>query len=129
MNRGGKRRGGWRLAAAAVLFVLAVGPSLALPKESDRWIKVETANFVLYGDAGASRVVEIGQNLERLREVLTKTTKGMSVHSPLPTYIYVFKNGRSFAPYKRDDAGGPTRVAGYFVGASDSNYLAVDAAK
>ena len=73
-------------------------------------------------------MVEIGLKLERLRQVLTKTTKGMTVHSPLPTYIYVFKNERSFGPYKLDDEGRPTRVAGYFVGASDANYVAVDAA-
>jgi len=122
-----QRRAAQRLAGVVAMVMLALGPCLAQPAASGRWIRVETANFVLYGDAGKSRVVEIGLRLERLREVLTKTTKGMTVHSPLPTYIYVFKNERSFTPYKLDDEGRPSRVAGYFVGASEANYVAVDA--
>ena len=127
MRPHGQVRGARRLVTAVVLVALALGPCMALPRESGRWIRLETAHFVLYGNAGKSRVAEIGRNLERLREVLTKTTKGMAVHSPLPTYIFVFKNEPAFAPYKLDDEGRPTRVAGFFVGASDANFVAVDA--
>jgi len=127
MNLRRSCRGVQRPAIAFLLAITAWGSCLALPAESDRWIRVETENFVLFGDAGKNRVVEIGQRLERLREVLTKTTKGMTVHSPLPTHIYVFKNERSFGPYNLDDEDRPTRIAGYFVGTSEANYVAVDA--
>jgi tetratricopeptide (TPR) repeat protein len=116
-----------RWVAALGVALWALGPVLALPVKSERWIRVDTPHFVLFGNAGKHRVSEIGRNLEQLRDTLTRTTKGMSVHSPLPTYIFVFRNEASFAPYKLDPSGRPRDLAGYFVAGSDANYVAVDA--
>lgn len=108
--------------------VLATSGALAVPPPRDRWTRVETTNFTLFSNASGGRTVKIAENLERLREVLALTTKGMDVNSPTPTYIYVFKNERSYDPYKIGRDGEPDRdLIGYFSATPAANYVTVDA--
>ena len=83
-----------------ILLVLlgptAVSADLLRPKEE--WIEVRTRNFTLYSDASERLVRRAGLNLERLREALA-TLSSMEVRSPLPSYIYVFKNSKSYKRY------------------------------
>lgn len=111
-----------------LLAALAVSTLLAVPPAKERWIQVDTDNFTLFSNASGSRTVKIGENLERLREILAITTKGMDINSPLATYIYVFKNERSYDPYKIGRDGKPDRdLIGWFYGTEETNYVTVDA--
>jgi tetratricopeptide (TPR) repeat protein len=110
-----------------ICAVLYATPLIALPRAKEIWIRVETANFTLFSNAGSRRTLEIGEQLEGLREVLARTTRGMQIHSPLPTRIYVFRNAASFRPYKLNPDGKPSNVDGYFVKADAGNYVAIDA--
>ena len=119
-----------RIAAGCVVLLsiagAAVGPVSALPSKNETWIRVDTENFTLFSNAGQRRSASVGRNLERLRSVLIRSSKGMKFNSPLPTQIYVFKNDASFAPYKIDHDGKPSNLVGYFVASSEGNYVAVD---
>jgi tetratricopeptide (TPR) repeat protein len=105
------------LAAAAVVSTTLAG---ALPKAKEQWIEVRTANFTLYGDAPPKLTESVGLNLERLRRALTSISD-KEVRSPIPSYIYVFKNSRSYERY----AGSGT--AGLFTSDEIGNYVAIDA--
>ncbi len=98
-----------------------------LPPENDTWIRVDTAHFVMFSDASESRTVEIGLNLERFRATLARLIAGLQVNSPLPTWIYVFKNDASFQPYKKRVGLGPANVSGEFLSDRDGNYVGIDA--
>jgi tetratricopeptide (TPR) repeat protein len=113
---------------AIVPFALVAPAQAELPKDKDRWFRVETENFTLLSNASENATKRVGKNLERLREVLTKTTRGLRFNSPYPSYIYVFRNRSSFASYNIGHDGQPAReIAGYFVPSRDGNYVAVDA--
>jgi hypothetical protein len=117
-----------RATVLTLIAVLAAPAFLALPKEKDKWVRVETANFTLLSNAGSRRAAKVGKRLEQLREVLTETSKGMTHVSPLPTTIFVFKDSSSLAPYNLRADGTPDEaVAGYFVRSVDGNYVAIDA--
>ncbi len=92
----------------AFLFLLT-GPAAAGPDPrsgaADGWRRVDTDHFILFSSADTGRTDEIGAALERLRQVLARTFTGMEVNSPLPTYIFLFRDADAFRPYRhgRDD--------------------------
>jgi hypothetical protein len=85
-----------------------------LPKPNDRWIQVETANFTLFSNAPEKMTKKAGANLEQLRAVLATLFGGMRFSSPVPTYIFVFDDSKSFAPYGTFYQGKVKEVGGYF---------------
>ena len=115
-----------KLATGLLLVVAATVQAAALPREQDRWIRVRTDHFTLISNASAKRTVRLGRSLERLREVLAKTSTGMSVETTRITRIYVFRNDAGFRPYKIGEDGKPQTLAGYFASSPDGNYVAVD---
>lgn len=118
-----------RLCMVSISILLVSGVSVAAESRDEKgeWIRVSTENFVLLSNAGKRRAARIGKKLEQLREVLDETSKGMTLHSPLPTTIYVFKDTQTFAPYNLDENGKPSDALGYFIRAFDGNYAAIDA--
>lgn len=116
-----------RWVVTLALAAASVGPLAALPDDKPKWIRLDTDHFTLIGNAGERRVAAIGRNLERLREVLARTARGMTLHSPLRTLIYVFADEASFVPYNLGADGKPANVSGYLVASSEGNYVAIDA--
>ncbi len=112
-------------ALAAALWALAV-PAGALPSPKDSWIEVHTASFILFSEAGERKTREIGEDLERLRDALSQLSTGLSLNSPTPTYIFVFRSAASFQPYQRTYNGKPLESGGYFLGQQLGNYVAIN---
>jgi len=118
-----------RLAAAALVLaaLLWPAPARALPPETDVWIRADTSHFTLISNASERHTREVGRRLELFREVLARLNPRMTLHSPLPTTIYVFKHEGSFRPYKKKIWENVPEIAGYFVSHRDGNYVAVNA--
>lgn len=116
-------------ALAAILLgalALAGGDVLALPAETDSWIRVETAHFTLYSNASERRTVDLGRRLERFRAVLSLFYKKFKIDPPAPTLIYVFKHDASFRPYRTLYNDRFVESAGVFVGWPDGSYIAMN---
>ena len=125
-----RRRAAAILSAAGVLLLAwcpAGAGATTLPDRGEPWIKVRTAHFTLFSNASEDYTVEIGTNLERFREALTRLFSGLAANSPIPTFIYVFKHDASFRPYKMRVASGPANVSGFFAAHRDGNYVGIDA--
>ena len=94
----------WSAVAGAILIVLlgAAAPSTlrALPHESEVWIRAETAHFTLFSNVSRKYTLEIGHQLELFRHVLAGLNPDFEMNSPLPTYVFLFRNAQSFNPYK-----------------------------
>ncbi len=117
---------------ACVIAVLALSGAVrcstaALPKVKAHWVKVESSHFTFYSNAGENATKHYAMNLERLRDVLGRILHGARFSSPVPGWIFVFRSEKSFGPYKIGEDGKPGDLAGYFISASDGNYLAFDA--
>ena len=116
-----------RLVSLALVTLLAVSSANAMPSSEDTWLRVETAHFILVGNADEARIVAIGENLESMREVLAHTTEGLEFTSPLPTTIYVFKDWDSMTPYNLGADGRAQELDGYFLRTEDANFVAINA--
>jgi len=110
---------------AALVSIAAAAPVRALPRKEE-WIELRTANFTLFTNAGESNTRRIAADLERLRDVLAQLSPGVALNSPTPTYIFVFKNSGSFAPYLRTYGGKPLESGGYFLSTQLANYVAIN---
>lgn len=91
----------------------------------DEWVKVQSKNFFLIGNAGDKEIRRVATKLEQFREVFTTLFPKMNFHSPVPTTVIVFKSGKAFKPYKPVNDEGKTTdwVAGYFQPGEDGNYI------
>lgn len=116
---------GMRLAAVVLSVVTAV---LAIPRGAGaEWRRIESDHFVFVGDAPDRDMRVIADRLELFRASVTRVLASSATSLPVPTVVIVFKNDRSFTPFKPAFQGKPVAVAGYFVGSDDVNYIAVNA--
>ncbi len=90
------------------------------------WSRLRTEHFVFIGDASDGAIRRVAQKLDQFREVLTRALPGAGTTSPVPTIVIVFRNDSSFRPYKPLFQGRPIELAGFFQGADDVNYIAVN---
>jgi tetratricopeptide (TPR) repeat protein len=117
-----------------LLFCLSIGsahPGLALPDANETWIQVRTAHFTIVSNASAKAATGAGVQLERFLAALEFLHPEERAHggerSHLPTTILVFKDLRSFTPYRLSAAGTPESFIGKFTATPDGNYIGMSA--
>jgi tetratricopeptide (TPR) repeat protein len=97
-----------------------------LPKPKEEWVEVRTANFTIFSNAPEKMTRKAGANLEQLRSVLRTLFGGMNFLSPVPTYIFVFDDPKSFAPYTLYYQGrAKEQLGGYFGSGRFANHVAI----
>jgi len=106
------------LLAAALLIMLQPTRSSA----SD-WVRVETRNFIVYGETGENRVREVASEFERFREALGRVIPGAGTPAAVPTIVVVFGSQATFAPYRPRFKGKPISLGGYFFANEDTNIV------
>lgn len=110
-----------RLAAVALLVLLA----RASPADAS-WTRLTAGNLVIVGDGSAREVRDVADRLELFRSVVGRALGREATTLPVPTVVLAFRNARSFAPFAPLYQGRPVRVAGYFIGGDDVNYIALN---
>ena len=103
------------LSAAAFLFFVFLAPLTTQAK--DNWLRVQTTNFTLVGNASEKDMREVATKLEQFRDVFTKLFATAKFNSPVPTTVLVFKSMSSYKPFALPNA------AGYFQKGEDVNYI------
>jgi len=92
---------------------------------ADKWLSVETKNFLLVGNASESQIRRVGRTLEQFREGFATIFPAVKNQSPIGTTIVVFKDDGSFKPFKPLYEGKPANIAGYFQSSRDVNFIAL----
>ena len=102
---------------------LLISPVFASAK--DEWTSVKSKNFELIGDAAEKDIRRVATKFEQFRETFRKLLPKANFDSAIPTRVVVFKNSRSYKPFKPVRADGKTDewVAGYFQPGEDVNYI------
>src|SRR5262245_48335629 len=89
---------------------------------ADDWVRVETPNFVLFGEPGEKRTKEVAAEFERFREAIGQVLPGALTTSPVPATVVVFDSQKSFGPYRPRFNGKPVQLGGFFSGSESSNW-------
>src|SRR5688500_4140533 len=104
-----------------ISFVLLL-PATSAAKES--WIKIQSKNFTVIGNADERDVRKLATNLEEFRHVLSLLFPKAKIETPVPTTVFLFKTHNSFKPFKPQYKGKvKENVGGYFQAFADGNYI------
>jgi hypothetical protein len=106
-------------------FALIALLMLATPADAAEWVRLETPNFVVFGQAGEKRTKEIAAEFERFREAIAHVLPSAVITSAVPTTVVVFDSQRAFAPYRPRYNGKPVMLSGYFMGSESDNMIAL----
>ena len=116
---GGANIGRVRSTALAACLLLSVAPAGAA-----EWVRVESPNFIVYGETGEGRVREVAAEFERFRDALGRVIPGADTPAAVPTVVVVFNSARSFELYVPRYKGKPIKLGGYFFSSDDMNIVA-----
>ena len=106
------------LALLCAVFAAAHRPALA----KDEWLRVQSKNFQLVGNASEKEQRRVATKLEQFRYVFTQLFPKMNFNSPVPTRVVVFKDKKTFDKYKTIEW-----AAGYFQPGEGVNYIVLSA--
>ena len=118
---------GFLIVIAVISLAALARPADALPQQRDSWIALRTASFTIFSNAGERTTRAFGADLERLRDALDQISPGLALSSPVPTYVFVFRDTVSFRPYQKNYKGEPLDAGGYFLSSPLASYLVVSA--
>lgn len=101
-----------------LLFCAALAAANFDVAAKDDWLRVQSKNFQLIGNANEKDLRGVATRLEQFRVVFTQLFPNMNFGSPIPTRVVVFKDEKSYAPFKSIEW-----AAGYFQPGDDVNYI------
>jgi tetratricopeptide (TPR) repeat protein len=104
----------------ALAGILAASVRLAA---TPAWTIVSSPNFVLLGDTGEKSLHDVALRLEQFRAVIALLFPRLKQSTGVPTVVVVFGSNKAYEPFRPRYQGKTVQVAGYFVQASDSNYV------
>ncbi len=113
------------LCAGTLVLVLAATASAA--SKPDNWIELRSEHFHVISNAKPREAQEATQRLEELRHFFSLMFPNLPLDPPAPARLVLFKNTKSFSPYKPLTAKGKTdRLGGFMQAGSERMYLALD---
>ena len=111
-----------------LLVATSLHAAIELPNEKETWISTTVDDFTITSNASERETIGVAKNLLRMREAVGRITK-LKVRSAAPTNVIVFRNARSFAPYRdalmQTDA---STFTGLYLAGDDTNVILLQAA-
>ncbi|MBA3885136.1 MAG: DUF1570 domain-containing protein [Acidobacteria bacterium] len=116
-----------RLAVIQSIVVVTAALTAQASAQSRDWTRVHSPHFTAAGNAAFQDIRLVLLELEGFRAALLRSFPGLRLTSGRPTTVVVFRDERSFAPFKPAAATGERHdnVVGYFVSTAEANYMAV----
>ncbi len=103
-----------------IVLLLLLVPKVVTASE---WVRVESPNFVLFGEVGEKKTRQYAAEFERFREALGRVVPSAAGRQAAPVLVFVFKSAESLAPYRPIFNGKPVQVSGYFAGGADLDVI------
>ena len=115
------RRNGLRL-CLTFLFIL-VAP---FAKADNTWIEIKTQHFRVVTDAGEKSGRQTGERFEQMRAAFGLIFGRKTLNEPVPLTIIGFRSTKEFRQYCPIFQGKIVELSGFFIPASDENFVAID---
>lgn len=87
------------------------------------WKRLETPNFELLGNTGERDLRQVAERLEQFRAAMGLLFSGVKQDAAVRTRVLVFRNHKTYDPYKPLYNGKPASLGGYFVGGQDVAHI------
>ncbi|MCI0665872.1 MAG: DUF1570 domain-containing protein [Acidobacteria bacterium] len=111
----------------SILFFFLSVPNLNVVVAKETWLRVETKNFTIIGNAGAKEIRKIATRLEQFREAVSVLFGRPGHRSIVPITVFVFKDENSYKPFKPIYRGKPSDVTGYFQSSENTAHITLKA--
>jgi tetratricopeptide (TPR) repeat protein len=105
------------------LFLLILFASQAF---AQKWVDVRSQHFTVLTDTSDKQGKEVALRFEQMRAVFGSLFHKPRVSQPIPLQIIAFRDQGEFRNYAPLWKGKPVELAGYFQGADDRNFIALD---
>lgn len=112
-----------------VLIVVLVFGTAVSTVGAEPWLRIETPNFELIGNAAENDIRNVAGNLERFRTAVARPINPANKGDGTKVRVLVLRDAASFNPFKPKLADGrPDEIAtGFFQAGEDASYIAVSA--
>ncbi len=104
-------------------LILGVFPLTGTAKE--RWIRLDSPNFETVSNASEKKSRTLIRELEQFRHIFSELFH--LTNDRVPVTVFIFRNDKSFTPFKPVYEGKPASVVGFFQGGRDRNVIALNA--
>jgi tetratricopeptide (TPR) repeat protein len=117
--------------AFAFAFFVAVSMRDARPGSAskDVWLKAQSRNITLIGDASEKEIRGAATRLEQFREAFLQLFSPLAINSSVPVTVIVFKDDAAYRPFKPLYQGKPADLSGYFQSSGDAAYITLAAGR
>ena len=112
----------FRRRVAGFTLIVLLGWSGVAGKE--RWIRLNSPNFETVSNASEKKSRTLIRELEQFRHVFSELFH--LTNDRVPVTVFIFRNDKSFTPFKPVYEGKPASVAGFFQGGRDRNVIALN---
>src|SRR5215467_12687144 len=118
----------FRLSKPVLCFFIIASLFGAAPGyAADKWLSIQSKNFLLVGNASESAIRRVGRDLEEFRAAFAAIFPAVGQQASAPITVVVFKDDDSFKPFKPLYQGKPANIAGFFQSGQDINFIALTA--
>jgi hypothetical protein len=91
--------------------------------DDEKWIELQSRNFLLAGTASESDIRKVAADLELLRETFAQFNPRIRAISSVPTTVIVFRENASFRLFQPGEGRRPDQIKGYVQPGHDRNYI------
>jgi tetratricopeptide (TPR) repeat protein len=109
------------LALACLSATATVAGADVAPQKG--WKQLQTPNFEILGNAGDRDLRMVAERLEMFREAMGALFANVSVPADTRIRVLVFRNHKTYDPFKPLYEGKPAALGGYFMGGDDVNHI------
>lgn len=109
-----------------LMLVLLVSLSSSTVLAKDKWISLQTKNFNVVSNADEKRTRQLTLKLEQFRYTLSQIYPDIPESEPVPVTVVIFKDDKSFTPFKPLYKGKARNISGYFQSGEDEHVIALD---
>lgn len=124
MREGVRMRLG-RMLGLSVCVLLWSSTSQAQPTvpQQTTWKRLDTPNFEVLGNTGDGPLREVAERLEQFRGAMGLLFPNVKEDAASRPRVFVFRNHKTYNPYKPLYNGKPAALGGYFLRGPDLNHI------